>query len=333
MKTTILCVAFAIFTNLINAQGVFTDLINLKEGKEHKFYHDNGKIRYIGKFDVENENRVGIHREYFNNGQLKSSVTFVDNNEIGPYEKYLENGSPSEKGNNGKKTGGLGGTYYGRIGFITYWYYYSNGQLEETFTKDKHADYNGNYESYYRNGQLKEKSNKYKYGDYSGNYESYYENGELHEKGVYINDEKEGEWYKYFIDNGNKFKVFYEKGEPVVSKSRLVNSINDSIEDKFYRLKFKNKCYKKIQIVVSFLNLEDKWQTKGFYNIEPNKEIYIENTYNKKFYYYAHSFDGKKVWVGSFPDTFKGSEYKFKEKTIPKSRPYGDFFTVITCNK
>jgi hypothetical protein len=208
----------------------------------------------------------------------------------------LENGSPSKKGNNGKSSGGFGG-YYGEIGNWTYWKYYSNGQLEKKYIKDQN-------------------------GNYTGNYEEYFENRELKQKGKYIDGEEEGEWYFYYIDKAEKYKILFKNG--VLIKSKKVNSVNDPIEDQFFKLNFKNKCYKEIQLAIMIKNFDDEWETKGFYDIEPNEEVYLANTENRIYYFYAHIIDGKTKWKGDFKDTVQVDQYNFKEKTIPSDKEYGD---------
>ena len=276
---------------------------NLLDGELHginKEYYENGQLKEIGEFIKAEE--VGIHKEYYNNGQLKSSTTFVDGNKIGLYEEYLENGSPSKKGNNGKKVSGFGASY-GEIEDWTYWEYYSNGQLEKKHTLDQN-------------------------GSYTGNYVEFYENGELRFKGEFVDDDKEGEWYQF--EDGEKYKFLYENGQLV--KSKKVNSINDPIEDQYYKLKFKNKCHKKVQVALMYKNSDDEWTTKAWFNIKPDEEVYLADTQNRIYYFYAHSFDFKNKWKGDFVDTVKGRKYNFKKKTIPSYKKHGDHYNELTCN-
>ena len=334
-------------------KSILKEETNFLDGEYHgvkKEYYENGELRFKGEF-IKGEG-VGIHKAYYDNGQLKSNTTFVDGNEIGLYEEYLENGSPSKKGNNGKTVGGLG-TYYGEIGNWTYWQYYSNGQLEKKYKKDEYDNYTGNYESYYENGKLKEKGtykddDKYgewafyfsngqlekkqtldQNGSYTGNYVEFYENGELRFKGEFVDDDKEGEWYQF--EDGEKHKFLYENGQLV--KSKKVNSINDPIEDQYYKLNFKNKCHKKVQVaLIIYNNLDDEWTTKAWFNIKADEEVYLADTQNRIYYFYAHSFDFKNKWEGDFVDTVKGRKYNFRKKTIPSYKKHGDHYNELTCN-
>ncbi|WP_415370778.1 hypothetical protein [Patiriisocius sp. Uisw_047] len=342
---------------------------NLLDGKYHgvsKEYYENGQLKRIGEFIKGEE--VGIHKAYYDNGQLKSNTTFLDGNEIGLYEEYLENGSPSEKGNNGEVgnwttywnyySNGQLKKYYTKeeyIGFTGHYEsYYENGKLKEK-GEYKDNDKEGEWSFYYENGELKEKGaykDDYKDGewsfyfsngqlekkytednssDYNGNYVEYYENGELRFKGEFVDDEKEGEWYQYTIDDGEKYKFLFENGEIV--KSKKVNSVNDPIEDQFFKLKFKNKCYKEIQLALASRKTDGEWETKGFFDIKPNEEVYLANTINIIYYYYAHSIDGgRDKWEGDNVLEVLGDDYNFIKKTIPSDKAYGDHYTNITCN-
>ena len=81
-----------------------------------------------------------------------------------------------------------------------------------------------------------------------------------------------------------------------------------------------------------FKNLDDEWETKGFFNIEPNEEVYVAKTENRIYYFYAHSFDGKNTWKGDFKDTVHGNQESFKEKTIPSYKKHGEHYTYLNCN-
>ncbi|WP_443633585.1 DUF1036 domain-containing protein [Candidatus Marifrigoribacter sp. Uisw_064] len=253
--------------------------------------------------------------KYYSNGQLKkyySKEEYIGF--IGNYESYYENGKLKEKGayNDDDKDG-------------EWSFYYENGKLKEKGAY-KDDDKNGEWSFYFSNGQLEKKYTEDNSGDYTGNYVEYYENGELRYKGEFVDVEKEGEWYQF--EDGEKYKFLYENGELV--KSKKVNSINDPIEDQFYKLNFKNKCNKKIELAIIFKNLDDEWETKGYFNIEPNEEVYLANTENRIYYYYAQTIGGKTTWTGDFKDTIHGNQHDFRKKTIPSDKAYGDQYTNLT---
>uniref|UniRef100_UPI0025E87711 DUF1036 domain-containing protein n=1 Tax=Winogradskyella sp. TaxID=1883156 RepID=UPI0025E87711 len=149
--------------------------------------------------------------------------------------------------------------------------------------------------------------------------------------GEYKDYEKEGIWYVYLKKEEKKYKVFYDNGEMMVSKSEEINSINDSIEDQYYKLIFKNNCRKPIQIAISALNLDGEWETEGFYNFQPYEELFLANTENRTFYFFAESFDNELTWEGEKYLTIQGERYKFLKRTISEDEGYGNFLTTLTC--
>ena len=331
----------------LKAKGEF---IKGEEVGKHKEYYNNGQLKSNTTFL--DGNKIGLYEEYlengspskkgnngekgggfgpyygeignwtywkyYSNGQLKkyySKEEYIGF--IGNYESYYENGKLKEKGayNDDDKDG-------------EWSFYYENGNLKEKGAY-KDDDKNGEWSFYFSNGQLEKKYTEDNSGDYTGNYVEYYENGELRFKGERVDDEKEGEWYQF--EDGEKYKFLYENGELV--KSKKVNSVNDPIEDQFFKLKFKNKCYKEIQLALASRKTDGEWETKGFFDIKPNEEVYLANTINIIYYYYAHSIDGgRDKWEGDNVLEVLGDDYNFIKKTIPSDKAYGDHYTNITCN-
>jgi antitoxin component YwqK of YwqJK toxin-antitoxin module len=328
----------------LKAKGEF---IKGEEVGKHKEYYNNGQLKSNTTFL--DGNKIGLYEEYlengspskkgnngekgggfgpyygeignwtywkyYSNGQLKkyySKEEYIGF--IGNYESYYENGKLKEKG--AYKDDDKDGEWS---------FYYENGNLKEKGAY-KDDDKNGEWSFYFSNGQLEKKYTEDNSGDYTGNYVAYYENGELRFKGEFVDDEKEGEWYQF--EDGEKYKFLFENGELV--KSKKVNSINDPIEDQFYKLNFKNKCNKKIELAIIFKNLDDEWENIGYYFVEPNKEKYLANTENRIYYYYAQTIGGKTTWTGDFKDTIHGNQHDFRKKTIPSDKAYGDQYTNLT---
>ena len=272
---------------------------NDKEEGIHKEYYENGQLKTIGEY--KNGEEEGIHKEYSDNGNLKELITYVNGDYNGWYEEYWDEGKPRYKGNVEPSSG------YSR--YIkgepwTEWEYFSNDQLEEKTTYNYDMEKHGPYEKYHKNGDLKE-------------------------KGQYKNDELDGEWYLNYTDTNKRFKQLYENG--VAVKSKNVNSQYDSIEDEYYKINVKNKCYKEIEIAIRIKNLDGEWESKGWYTIKPYDEAYVANTNNRIFYYYAESLDGKLKWKGDEYKTVRGEQFGFKKKTIPESHGYGEYYINLTC--
>lgn len=268
-------------------------------------------IKSMGAY--KNDEQDGVWKEYYKDETLKSSTTFVNGIKVGWAEEYSTNGSPTKKGNYKKARADS----YKPTGTWNYWTYNSNGELKTKETIDEDTGFN------------------------IGDYESYYENGDLLEKGKYVNGKRDGEWYfyidfkknKYLISlhpKEGKYKVIFKNGKPI--KFKDVNSPFDSIEDEFFKLVFKNNCDRKIQVAIRYKNLEGVWETRGYYDFEPNEEGFIGKTTNRIYYYYAFSIDGKYTWGGDEPKTIRGEQFGFKKVTVPSNNEFGNYTKTLNCN-
>ncbi len=120
-----------------------------------------------------------VEKEYYENGQLESSVEYdSDGNEHGEWKFYFE-----------------------------------NGQVEILENYD-HGIGIGNWESYYENGQLETKGSLGIDGYATGIHESYFENGQLWYKGEYAKDEAIKEWNIYFSNGNLQGKLSFNNGKP-----------------------------------------------------------------------------------------------------------------------
>lgn len=122
---------------------------------------------------------------------------------------------------------------------------------------------------------------------------------------------------------------FFEKDEPEYKQYTSLIA-GSSSSNSYYKLKFKNKCSKPVKTLIRFKNLEDKWETKGWWTIEPDKTVYVEDSKLDFFYFYAKSTDGKSVWKGDLDRTFKEKTYGFRKLTKHPEN-YGSWVTNLTC--
>ena len=301
MQRTILLLFLLIFINQLNAQnGEYTRKYKngnieesgfLKKGKLHgifKEYYMNGQLESIGEYKKGEE--TGIHKNYHENGQLYEVITFVNGEYYGPYEEYLSNGKPSRKGEARPKEGG-GWYLFEEYGSWLHYKYHHNGNLEKVITE---VD-----------------------GTKHGEYTSYYISGELNRSGYYKNGNKEGEWYAFIKEDNAKYTLTYQNDE-------IVNSIRADQ----YQLFFKNKCTSIISLLLHYKNIDQEWITMGWYNIDPNKEVYLGSTENGIYYYYAENKTGK--WEGNKNLTFKGKSYSFRKVDLTNSG-YGKNTKSLTC--
>jgi antitoxin component YwqK of YwqJK toxin-antitoxin module len=144
---------------------VLHDSILQKNRPYRAYYADENKtILFEGK--VSNNQLNGLWRSYFENGNLKSSVTYKD----------------------------------GKVDGVAY-FYYNDGKetpmAEVIFNQDVIT---GIYQEFFQNGAQKAKLN-YEDGKLDGDAEFYYPTGRLKMKGEYKNDEKRGKWL-FYNDNG-----------------------------------------------------------------------------------------------------------------------------------
>mgnify|MGYP003388214696 CR=1 FL=1 len=170
----------------------------------------------LGK--ILNGKKIGLWVNWYENGQKKSTKTFVDGVLYGEHSYWYEDGK-LEKICNHCGTGVVKLWYEnGQIkkdGFYEEGllngvceYYYENGNLKERSIFKK-GEYFGLVEKYYENDNLKTRFTKTE-GKLIGDYESYYETGLLKKRCFYKGGEVEGLFEEYY-ENGNlKLKCFYE---------------------------------------------------------------------------------------------------------------------------
>ncbi|WP_415370845.1 toxin-antitoxin system YwqK family antitoxin [Patiriisocius sp. Uisw_047] len=141
----------------------------------------------IGK--LENGERTGEWKYYYENGQLESILKYENGFLKGEMKYYYENGQLSliGKWENGQPIG-------------EWKSYHENGQLYN-IGKNENGKKTGEWKFYHENGQL-HNIGKYENGKKTGEWKFYHKNGQLHNIGKYENGERTGEW-KYYDENGN----------------------------------------------------------------------------------------------------------------------------------
>ncbi|CAM1355952.1 toxin-antitoxin system YwqK family antitoxin [Tenacibaculum ascidiaceicola] len=220
---------------LLQSEGLIEN--HLYQGK-WKFYHKDGKtIKQIVEYV--NDTLHGMREDYWENGNLKSTVNIIKGKHNGESLHYYESGNLKER-NNQKN-----GVFYGSM--IKY-YKNKNVESERKYWNDKLID---SCKTYYENGQLRllqffdldtismKKSgmqiNYYPngkieaelvYEENIANIKRYYESGELEEISTKKNNQHHGQVTVYY-KNGNKkiegiakngyydgkFKFFNKSGE------------------------------------------------------------------------------------------------------------------------
>jgi antitoxin component YwqK of YwqJK toxin-antitoxin module len=185
--------------------------------------------------------RNGWYKEYYENGQLKTSGVYEDGEKMGVWRSYYETGELSEQSIHNPKTkesesrqfyknGVLKKEAINRKDLFVNRRYYENGKLFREETIFKHA-----YKEYYQNGVLKMESIgvsngskgiwkhyyptgeiewevNYSNGYREGVYKQYHKNGKLKTEGVNVLDLKQGEEKRYTENGKLLWKGFYNKG-------------------------------------------------------------------------------------------------------------------------
>lgn len=94
-----------------------------------------------------------------------------------------------------------------------------------------------------------------------------------------------------------------------------------------FRIIAQNNTLETVYIILKYKNLNDHWNTKGWYRIPPGGEKLIGKTQNKYIYFYAVSDEGE--WRGDHLSSFKGEDYMFNEMFV-NSDHYGTFTVMIS---
>ena len=153
----------------------FTDANDKKQGKWIVYnktahlpnYTDDQKVAEGIYMDGK---RIGIWKEYFPNGVLKSKITYDNGRPNGYAIMYHDNGKIKEEGL-WQNTRWIG----------DYKLYYDNGQVQQEFKFSQSGKREGQQKYYFENGQVMIEGN-WIAGNESGVIKEYYENGDIREE-------------------------------------------------------------------------------------------------------------------------------------------------------
>lgn len=177
----------------LRAEGTYTN--NLRTGL-WKFYHPNGQLEQIGKYDAKGR-ATGNWKWYYDNGSLRRDENLFEDIHQGDYVEYARDSSILLQGN-----------YVDDIkeGF---WVEADNGYREEGSYLEGVRD--GEWHYYYPNGQVYYEGN-FIDGAPDGLHKWYYPNGKVMKQGKYVMGLREGLW-KYFDEEGKlTLTIRYEDG-------------------------------------------------------------------------------------------------------------------------
>ncbi|AFY32058.1 DUF1036 domain-containing protein [Calothrix sp. PCC 7507] len=90
-----------------------------------------------------------------------------------------------------------------------------------------------------------------------------------------------------------------------------------------YQFHFSNNCSRPVQVAVIYLNLNNNWETRGWWrfapgetaNLSSNKEGIPIISHNKIFYFYAQTVDSSErlIWDGNTYMSLNGERLGFRE--------------------
>lgn len=198
----------------LNAQNDYnkTDNQGRRQGKWVDF-HNNGKIRYTGEF--KNNEPIGEFLYYSEEGVLVAKNNYIKKSNISETEIYASNGNVIAKGKYQDKKKHEKWEYFSEeTGSLILVENYENGMIvgksvayspttqiviEETEYQNNLK--HGTYNKYYDNGRIMVKAN-YQNDKLNGDYVFYYPNGVIKEEGRFFENQKVGEWRTYDMEEG-----------------------------------------------------------------------------------------------------------------------------------
>ena len=140
-----------------------------------------------------------VKKDYWENGNLKSELSYEDGELNGRCVWYMANGKPQmEAMYKHNKMHGLARRWY------------ENGNLmEEMWYKEGARD--SVYRSFSLKGQLTEEM-YYENGKLNGEYRRWYENGQVFQEGQFADDMMDGSWLVFYADGNLASKADFVKG-------------------------------------------------------------------------------------------------------------------------
>ena len=200
-------------------------LLNGKINGQLKVYHYNGKIKKIGSYTNGIEN--GIFKEYDDKGNLEAEYSMSNGELNGSLKVYYPNGKLKKSGNylKGKEHGNF--VEYDDEGNKEAEYVMANGMKNGVLKiyEDGRIDVSTTYKDDVRNGQRIE----YYYN---------YETGKLKLKqiGDYLNDEKNGTWKLFYVEDNNTERLLtFENYSRGIKNGSFQEAKGDSLIIGHYR--------------------------------------------------------------------------------------------------
>lgn len=159
----------------------------------HQWFYENGIPKKLESKHIQEDKRLGLSKEWYENGQLKEESNFIDNStRVGPWLKYWEDGSKQLEAD----------FKNGEVYFQNYWtregkQLLKNGTgiyISEFKSGNRINIYHSEYKNYQRHGISKNIKNgvvsieqEFKHGKEDGYTRTFYDNGSIREEKLYKN--------------------------------------------------------------------------------------------------------------------------------------------------
>lgn len=174
----------------------------------HNEYYPDGKLKISAMF--RNETPEGMRREYKPDGSIEKSVMYHngvitgegnvldDGNKDGWWKEFFNDGSLKAEGNyeDGKSNG-------------EWKFNYLNGKMEQTGKFNKQGKPDGKWKWFYEDGNLLREEN-YRNGLRDGILSEYDEDGKLIQEGEFVNGSEDGPWF--YLTGDDYVKGSYRDG-------------------------------------------------------------------------------------------------------------------------
>ncbi len=266
-------------------------------------YDEKGNVIYSGSFRNGN-NKVGIHREYNSDGEVKNSMIFSNNGVLLSRGIITKEGSREGEWKDFYLSGNIKaeGKYKNNKREGKWKFYFENGQVEQT-GEFKDGKYNGKWTWYYSDGTVAREENFYngreeglfteyntdgciitegEYFDGEKEGEWIYRINDYEEKGSYVTGLKDGKWIQLYDDGTLKFEGSYIQGN-ADGKHRYYYDNGILKEERYYIAGNKEKHWKKYDregnLIVTISYKDDKeYRINGIkVDLNENKDVSIVN--------------------------------------------------------
>jgi antitoxin component YwqK of YwqJK toxin-antitoxin module len=278
MKTFLIFIILLIYAIEVESQSFriynndtinYTNISGQKQGLWIYFLNDETSISQKGEY-VDSK-KDGVWYTYYENGNVKSLITYSKNKQNGYAIIYYEDGTVSEEGlwKENRWTG-------------EYKYYYESGKPAYEWNFDAEGNRSGNQKYFYENGKIKIDGN-WEAGKEQGIVKEYYENGNLKTVCNWDEGKTNGSKKEYYINGQLKSEKLYAYGVPDENSTiyyALIDNTNTIDIDTIYT------------VIIEKDSTAALFTGSGFHKLYNKKQLLEQEGYFKN----GYLIDGKKYF-------------------------------------